>query len=158
VRSPSENVAPNDDAASEVAMTTAIGRRASVLLVEDEPAISDVVAAALEEQGFEVHAVATAAEALRCLNAGTSVDVLFTDLNLPGGMDGAALAQRARELRPGLAVMYTSGRWPLLDSLDPVEGAMAVPKPYDPFYLGRLLEYLVGSKLITNLRRSPAAP
>ena len=134
-------------------MATAIERRASILLVEDEPAICALTTEALEEQGFEVRAVASAGEALRCLNAGTSIDVLFTDVNLPGGMDGAALARRARELRPGLPVLYTSGRWPLLEQLEPVDGSMVVSKPYNPFYLGRLFDYLAASKPVTVERR-----
>ena len=123
-----------------------VERRACVLLVEDEPQISDIAAEALEEQGFEVHAVSNARDALRFLLAGSAIDILFTDVNLPGGMDGAALARRARELRPDLPVIYTSGRQYVIDHLDPVEGAMFVPKPYDPFNLGRLLDYLVISR------------
>ncbi len=123
-----------------------IGRRASVLLVEDEPLISDIAAEALEEQGFEVTAASNAREALRRLNVGSPIDILFTDVNLPGGMDGAALARRARELRPDLPVIYTSGRQYVIDHLNPVDGAMFVPKPYDPFNVGRLLQYLVVAK------------
>ncbi len=124
---------------------TQIEKRASVLLVEDEPMISDIAAEALEEQGFEVEAVSNAGEALRRLMSGPPVDVLFTDVNLPGGMDGAALARRARELRPNLPVMYTSGRRAVIEQLNPVEGSMFVPKPYDPFRVGRLLDYLVAA-------------
>jgi CheY-like chemotaxis protein len=125
---------------------TQIGRRASVLLVEDEPLISDIAAEALEEQGFEVAAASNAREALHRLNLGSPIDILFTDVNLPGDMDGAALARRARELRPDLPVIYTSGRQYEIDHLDPVDGAMFVPKPYDPFNVGRLLQYLVVAK------------
>ncbi len=124
---------------------TQIEKRASVLLVEDEPMISDIATEALEEQGFEVEAVSNAGEALRRLMSGPPVDVLFTDVNLPGGMDGAALARRARELRPNLPVMYTSGRRAVIEQLNPVEGSMFVPKPYDPFRVGRLLDYLVAA-------------
>src|SRR5581483_7206884 len=77
-------------------------RQANVLLVEDEPLISDVAAEALEEQGFVVATASNATDALRRLQAGSAVDILFTDINLPGGMDGATLARRARELRPDL--------------------------------------------------------
>jgi CheY-like chemotaxis protein len=135
-------------------MAMATEKRASVLLVEDEPAISDIAAEALAEQGFEVRAVASASEALRFLTAGEPIDILFTDINLPGGMDGAALAQAARVLRPGLPVMYTSGRRSSIEHLDPIEGSMFVAKPYNPFDLGRLLDYLMSSRLITR-RNSP---
>jgi CheY-like chemotaxis protein len=136
-------------------MAMATEKRASVLLVEDEPEISIIAAEALVEQGFEVHTVASAGEALRCLSEGESVDILFTDINLPGDMDGAALAQAARALRPGLPVMYTSGRRHVIEHLDPIEGSMFVAKPYNPFDLGRLLEYLMAAKEITARRKTP---
>jgi len=120
-------------------------KRASVLLVEDEPMISELATEALEEQGFEVAAVANAGEALRRLISGAPIDILFTDVNLPGGMDGATLARRARELRPNLPVIYTSGRRAVIEHLDPVEGSMFVPKPYDPLRIGRLIFQLVSS-------------
>ena len=120
-------------------------KRASVLLVEDEPMISDLATEALQEQGFEVAAVSNAGEALRRLISGARIDILFTDVNLPGGMDGGTLARRARELRPNLPVIYTSGRRAVIEQLDPVEGSMFVPKPYDLFRVGRLLDYLVAA-------------
>jgi CheY-like chemotaxis protein len=132
-------------------------KRASVLLVEDEPLICELAAEALEEQGFDVQAVATASEALRLLNTGPPIDVLFTDVNLPGVMDGEALAKEARELVPDLPVMYTSGRRYSIEHLDPVEGSMFVPKPYDPFTLGALLNYLVAAKNICRPRLAAAA-
>ena len=82
-----------------------------VLLVEDEVLISDMVADALEEQGFAVHVVANAADALRHIESGAGVDVLFTDIHLPGDMDGSQLAARVRELRPDMPIVYASGRW-----------------------------------------------
>jgi len=135
-------------------MVEQIKKRARVLLVEDEPMISDIVCEAFEEQGFEVHAVDNASDALRRLMTGAPVDILFTDINLPGGMDGAALARRARELRPGLPVIYTTGRGSQIERLQPVEGSMFVPKPYDPFSIGRLLDYLIGMSAMPR-RSSP---
>jgi CheY-like chemotaxis protein len=126
-------------------VTETDSKRASVLLVEDEPLICEIAAEALEELGFAVEAVDNAGDALRRLMSGSAIDILFTDLNLPGGMDGGMLAQRARELRPDLPVIYTSGRRANMDELDPVEGSMFVPKPYDPFSVGKLLEYLVAA-------------
>jgi len=92
----------------------------------------------LSEQGFAVHCVSNAADALRHL-ASAPVDVLFTDINLPGGMDGWTLARRARELLPNLSVVYTSGRVSRLDPEVRVPGSILVPKPYMPALLGRLL-------------------
>ena len=109
-----------------------------VLIVEDEFLISEWVAQSLSEQGFDVRTVTNAADALRHL-ASLPVDVLFTDINLPGGMDGAALAWRAREIRPDLPVVYASARATMLKQDARVPGSMVVPKPYEPAFVGRLL-------------------
>src|ERR1700749_4314083 len=107
-----------------------------VLVVEDEFLISEWVSQALSEQGFDVQTVANAADALEHL-ASDQVDVLFTDINLPGGMDGAALALRARASRPRLPVIYASARATLLRQEARVPGSIIVPKPYEPARVGR---------------------
>ena len=109
-----------------------------VLFVEDEFLISEWVSQSLSEQGFDVQTVTNAADALAHL-AALPVDVLFTDINLPGGMDGAALARRAREMRPQLPVVYASARATLLKQDARVPGSIVVPKPYEPALVGRLL-------------------
>lgn len=113
-----------------------------ILFVEDEFLISEWVAEALTEQGFAVDAVSNASDALEHLAAG-SVDILFTDVNLPGSMDGAALARRARELQPALPVVYASARMSLRDPDLRVPGSIFVPKPYTPAFVGRLLALAV---------------
>jgi DNA-binding response OmpR family regulator len=128
--------------------TLPVEKRASVLLVEDEPMICDIATEALEEQGFDVQAVSNAGDALRCLMTGSPIDVLFTDVNLPGGMDGVALALRARELRPDLPIVYTSGRRSTIEHMEPVEGSMFLPKPYDLFHIGPLLDYIIAARKI----------
>jgi DNA-binding response OmpR family regulator len=113
-----------------------------VLLVEDEPLISDIAAEALQEQGFEVETASNAGDALRRLEAESPVDILFTDIDLPGGMDGTALARCARRLHCDLPVLFTSGRY-RPDASEAVAGAMFLPKPYDLTLLGRMLGVLV---------------
>jgi DNA-binding LytR/AlgR family response regulator len=83
----------------------------------------------LIEDGFDVHAVGNARDALSHLGAQWPVDVLFADIDLPGGIDGIRLAQLARKLRPDLAVVMTSGR---AHSLEDIPGAVFVTKPYRP--------------------------
>jgi CheY-like chemotaxis protein len=102
-----------------------------VLLVEDEFLICDLLAEVLSERGFEVHAVSNAKDALEHLTRGRPCDVLFTDINLPGGLDGAALAELARQLRPNLPVVYASGSVSKIEHFKAVPGANFVPKPYD---------------------------
>jgi CheY-like chemotaxis protein len=114
----------------------------SVLLVEDEALISLMVSEALSEGGFEVHEVSTADEALRYIGDGGPVDVLFTDINLPGRMNGAELAQRVRALKPELPVVYASGRYGADDLPGRVPHSVFVAKPYDPDALCALLSRL----------------
>jgi DNA-binding LytR/AlgR family response regulator len=72
----------------------------------------------------------TADDALRYLQADDNVDVLFTDINLPGSMDGVELAQRARELRPELPVVYASGRHTAATVSPLVSHSLFLHKPY----------------------------
>lgn len=106
-------------------------RRKRVLLVEDEELISAVVSDALIEDGFEVQVYSNADDALSYLKSGNPVDVLFTDIDLPGGMDGGYLASRARELKPELPVVYASGKSLGLRHVAQVPGSIFLHKPYD---------------------------
>ncbi len=125
-----------ETAATETTVTEV--RPIRVLLVEDEFFISEWVAESLSDQGFAVRAVTNAADALRLLKS-SPVDVLFTDINLPGSIDGTALARQAREMLPDLPVVYTSGRINYLDPRLRVSGSLFVAKPYVPELIGRLL-------------------
>jgi CheY-like chemotaxis protein len=104
----------------------------SVLLVEDEVLISALVADTLSEYGFAVHEVTTADEALRYIEAGGAVDVLFTDINLPGTIDGRELAARVRARRPELPIVYASGRYEASDMGRLVSRSVFMTKPYNP--------------------------
>lgn len=111
----------------------------TVLLVEDEVLISNLVADWLAERGFTVHEVTTADAALRYIDDGGAADVLFTDVNLPGSIDGAELARRARARRPDLPIVYASGRCSYADLGEVVPRSVFVRKPYDPTELYKLL-------------------
>jgi CheY-like chemotaxis protein len=119
--------------------------RTRVLLVEDEVLISEMVADTLEEQGFAVHVVSNAADALQHIESGATVDALFTDVHLPGKMNGAQLATRVRELRPDLPIVYASGRWNPGAESGLVSRSLFLAKPYDPRDAGTLLMRLVSS-------------
>jgi DNA-binding response OmpR family regulator len=115
----------------------------AVLLVEDEPLLGELMTEALIDQGFEVHAAPDARDALRHLLSGANVDILFTDLDLGAGMDGAALARLAREMRPELPIVYTSGRRSLND-IAAVPGAAFLPKPYSLSDVDAIIARLIG--------------
>jgi two-component system, response regulator PdtaR len=109
-----------------------------VLFVEDEFFIREWIAESLLEQGFAVDSVTNAADALSHLIR-APIHVLLTDISLPGGMDGATLARRARELQPDVAVIYASAHAATLRQEARVPRSMVLPKPYEPAVLGRLL-------------------
>ena len=81
----------------------------TVLAVEDEPAVLSAVVENLADLGYRVVPARDAAEALDRLRAGERVDILFSDVVMPGGMNGVQLAVEAGRLRPGLRVLLTSG-------------------------------------------------
>jgi DNA-binding NtrC family response regulator len=107
-------------------------RRTNILVVEDEAMISEMVSEVLEENGFEVHTAATGEAALNYLDScSIEVDVLFTDINLEGRMDGSTLAKAARERRPDLPIVYCSGRYSSSAIAPLMPRSVFVKKPYD---------------------------
>jgi len=116
----------------------------TVLIVEDETLISHLVADWLNDRGFAVHEAASGDEALDYIDHGGAVDVMFTDVNLPGSLDGAELAKRVRAMRPELPIVYASGRF-TSDQIAPlVPRSVFVPKPYNPADICSLLGRLTG--------------
>ena len=85
------------------------GERETLLVVEDEADARRFVADTLRELGYEVLEAADGRAALRLLEARRGIKMLFTDVGLPGGMNGRQLADTARQLRPGLLVLYMTG-------------------------------------------------
>ena len=79
-----------------------------ILLVEDQAQVRDTARAVLERLGYDVRTAESADEALRYVRAGAELDLLFTDVVLPG-MNGLALAERVAAERAGLRVLFTSG-------------------------------------------------
>jgi CheY-like chemotaxis protein len=81
----------------------------TILVVEDDKQVRDVAVEMIEELGYEVVTAANGPEALARLKTGESLDMLFSDILMPGGMSGVALATEARKLYRGLGVLLTSG-------------------------------------------------
>lgn len=93
-----------------MARTTPARSRPVVLLVEDERDVRAVVAEYLSDCGFEVVEAGSAGEALLVLDSGAPVDVVFSDVQMPGPMDGVQLARWLGSTRPLLPVILASGR------------------------------------------------
>ena len=82
---------------------------ATVLLTEDDPDIRELLSAFLGGLGYTVLEAADAAEALRLFESHGEIALLVTDVTLPGGTTGFALARQAQRQRPALKVIYASG-------------------------------------------------
>jgi two-component system, NtrC family, sensor kinase len=131
-----------EPANAPILRTGAAVAHASVLVVEDDPRVREVTAETLREAGFRTLAVADGPEALALLRRGEQVDVLFSDIVVPGGMTGVELAEAARRLRPGLPILLATGfAGPGPDM--PAHGFEVLPKPYDQVVLARRLADLV---------------
>lgn len=118
----------------------------TVLLVEDEWLVSGMMSEALSGEGFAVTAVESGDQALRYLAEGHAVDILFTDINLPGSVDGAALAEAARQMRPDLPIVYASGRMSAADIAPLVPRSVFVCKPYNVDDICRLMQRLAPTR------------
>jgi len=117
----------------------ATASRCTVLVVEDEMLIRIFAADCLQEKGFIVLEAADAAEALKILDAHDDVDVLFTDVNMPGPMDGIALVGLMHGRRPELGLIITSGRG-APDLADLPGTSLYLAKPYLPQQLAAAVE------------------
>jgi len=106
-----------------------------VLLVEDDDAVATLVAEMLAQLRYEVFRVASAAAALGALADGRSIDVVFSDIMMPGGMNGVDLARELRRRHPDLPVLLTSGYAQVAKRQADDEGVRVLPKP---FLLGEL--------------------
>lgn len=98
-----------------------------VLMVEDDKMVAAMISSALEEEGYLVLHCLTADEAVTVLESGKQFDILFTDVVMPGRMNGVDLANWASANRPELAIVVTTG---YAENLDQVS-AVVLRKPYD---------------------------
>jgi CheY-like chemotaxis protein len=119
-----------DERASAGAQSEARGGREHVLVVEDEALVRDHVVGVLRELGYRVTAAANGTQALAVLATNADVDLLFTDVVMPGGLNGRQLADAARELRPGLSVLFTSGYAEDVLGGRTERGVQLIGKPY----------------------------
>ncbi len=129
----SSAVLPSVNLASRTAM------RRSVLLVEDEERLRKLVRYTLEGQGYAVTEAPGGEAALRLLTPDRQVDLLVTDLVMPG-MDGRELATRVRAARPDSAVVFISGYVPDQRRIEGLAGAIFLPKPFTPLDLVKTVE------------------
>jgi len=119
---------------------------ASVLVCEDDDDVAALVVDMLTQLGHAPTRVKSAAAALGALADGRDIDLLFTDVMMPGGMDGLGLAREAGRRRPGLPVLLTTGY-----TGDPGSEPIGVPvlrKPYRIDDLARALQRALAGRMV----------
>ena len=114
-----------------------------VLLVDDEPHVRLLASDSLEEAGFEVIEAANAEEALSILAARSDVGVLFTDVSMPGSLDGLDLAELVHRRWPAIRLVVTSGRAP--ERTVPDDGRF-ISKPYSQRSMTELIGEISSQK------------
>ena len=116
-------------------------RRPVVLIVEDEFLIRLHAAQIIEEAGFDVIEASNADEAISILEVRSDITVLFTDIQMPGSMDGLKLAAAVKGRWPPIKIVATSGVVNVRPD-DLPKGGRFLPKPYDPTQLAATLREL----------------
>jgi PAS domain S-box-containing protein len=106
------------------------GSKPCVLVVEDNDDVRELAESVLGMAGYAVLAAASGEQALEMLRQGARVDLLFTDVIMPGGMNGLQLVDEARRLRPRLAVLVTTGYMDDLPGQGPGPRLNILAKPY----------------------------
>ena len=107
-----------------------LARPVAVLVVEDDILVRLTAAGYLRDAGYSVIEAANAAEALEVFASGESVDVIFTDIQMPGATDGLMLARWVRDHHPETEVLVTSGKGGDGVSSELIAGDAFFPKPY----------------------------
>ena len=115
-----------------------------MLVVEDDPILRYMLVVEIRQAGYQVREAASVDEAESVLRTGASVDLIITDIEMPGSRDGLALARLVRAFRPHIKVIVASGLLP-----EPGPGVTDVAdaffgKPYDVSRIIRRIETLLG--------------
>ena len=122
-----------------------------MLVVEDSRDVAEVTSSLLEQLGYRVVRAENAAEALRHLQQGIGVDLLFSDIVMPGAINGLGLAQICQERFPEIPVLLTSG---FSDAAQAADGRFDIlRKPFELAALERAIDVALNNG---NERRPPA--
>lgn len=125
----------------------------TILLVEDEPTVQRLLQRVLQREGYQVHVCSSGRDALELWpHIGATIDMVITDLVMPGGVSGTQLARELHRLDPSLPIVFTSGYDPEFDTSDVtmIPGENFVPKPARSEELLSVVRLRLG-------RREPAA-
>jgi CheY-like chemotaxis protein len=125
-------------------MSIAVAKRPVVLVVEDDFLLRMQAVDIVKDAGFKAVEAANADEAIAILEAEPNIHVVFTDVQMPGTMDGLKLAKFVKDRWPPIKIVATSGRVRISEA-DLPEGSIFVPKPYSPTQIVNTLHELIES-------------
>ncbi len=149
---------PLSDFATAATSETMAGKGETILVVEDDEAVRTTVADTLVELGYRVLRASDGQSALTIIRSGVPIDLLFTDVVMPGPVPSTEMVRLAREILPGVRVLHTSGFTSNAivhgDRLD--AGVNLLSKPYSREDLAEKLRHLMGDE--TSPASTPAAP
>jgi CheY-like chemotaxis protein len=112
----------------------------TILIVDDDELVRLTAATLISSLGYRVLSAGSGPEALEILRQDATIDLLFTDVFMPGGLHGPQVVGAARRLRPELKILFTSGYFEYAEirhALDP--SIEQVSKPYEPDVLAAIL-------------------
>ena len=126
--------------------------REMILLVDDDDSVRGVAMQQLTSLGYRVISASNGVEALDLLARNPDIDLLFTDVIMPGGMNGGQVAEAARELRPGLKVLFASGYFEgaLVREGNIEASAQFLVKPYRKKELALKMEEVLAAKALVR--------
>lgn len=116
-----------------------------ILIVEDDSAIADVIATYLSDCGFDVVVANSADRAIETMTSDRVVDLVFSDITMPGSMDGIGLARWIRERRPDIKVLLTSGLVNRVEELQALCDEGPIAKPYKQEVVAERIRYHLGA-------------
>ena len=131
--------------AKDLYATEILTRAETILVVDDDDLVRELMLLILQRQGYTILAVSQASQAITlCQSHPTQIDLLITDLRIPGGMDGRQLAERANQIRPEMKAILMSGYTPdALIRYGVEEGGPFLQKPFTQRQLaGKVREVL----------------
>jgi CheY-like chemotaxis protein len=114
-----------------------------ILVVEDEVLVLMMAVSVAEDSGFEVLSAVTADEAIKILESRSDIRLVFTDVNMPGSMNGLRLAHAVRDRWPPVELLVTSALGNVTAKDLPARGRF-LPKPYDVATLSETFQQLAG--------------
>ena len=125
----------------------------TILLVEDEFVIRFMVSEALRDEGYQVVEAADGAEGVAALLSGLPIDLMVTDVRMPGDIDGIELSRRSKAIDSSRPVIVCSGHL-LPEEADPPDAFVA--KPYSAEQLVEIIERLIGTSCLKDSKTRSA--